>query len=214
MLYAYFIARAGPQIENLLYRTLHEAPVQFVHERDLVAAVRLLGAGKRSTPQLMLEHGAVLATAWRRATVLPLRFGTSFRTEAAVGHLLAARGAELAAALERLDGKAEMGVRLRLAEDQNAQLRAADIAELARPLDSRMEVRAEPSGGRILELAHLIDRREAAEYRERMARQAIEVLGPRPPFHFLPQFLRIPVRAELRAQGAPRRAGAPAGGTG
>lgn len=213
MLYAYFIARAGPQIENLLYRTLHEAPVQFVHERDLVAAVRLLPAGKRSTPQLMLEHGAVLATAWRSATVLPLRFGTNFRTEAAVGHLLAARGAELAAALERLDGKAEMCVRVRLAEDQNAQIRAAEIAGIARPLDSWVEVRPDASGGRILEVAHLIDRREAAEYRRRVAGHALEVLGPRPPFHFLPQFLRIPVRAELRAQ-APRRAGASAGGTG
>ncbi len=199
MFYCYFIAREEPDIEKLPYRTLHGTPLHFLHRQDLVAAVRALPAGSRSSPQLMLEHSAVLATASKRATVLPLRFGTSFRSEAGVTQLLAARAAEIQAALERLDGKAEMGLRINLAEGESAHKQAAEIAEACRPMDSWMEVRTATAGGRVLELAHLIHQSDVDNYRKSVKPFAAELAGPRPPFHFLPQFLRWPVKAERRS---------------
>ncbi|MBI3694010.1 MAG: GvpL/GvpF family gas vesicle protein [Acidobacteria bacterium] len=207
MLYCYFIARSQPAIENLAYRTLQAAPLEFVRYQELVAAVRSLPPGTRSSPQLMLEHGAVLAAAWKRATVLPLRFGAGFRTQAAVLNLLAERGAELLAALERLEGKAEMGLRINILEPGNAPAWAAQIAEICQPLESWVEVRPTQAGSAVLELAHLIYRQDAADYRQRLEPHAVEVAGPRPPFHFLPQCLRIPVQTERRS-GRARRAAA------
>ena len=199
MLYCYFIARSQPEIENVSYRTLHEAPLYFVRRQDLIVAVRELPAGTRSTLELMLEYNAVLAAASKHATVLPLRFGTSFRGEAGVVHLLAGRGVELSAALERLEGKAEMGLRVSLPEGEDASRRAAEIAEISKPLDCWMEAQPNPAGGTLLELAHLILRQEAEGYRQRIKPHGLKVTGPHPPFHFLPQFLRLPVQAERRA---------------
>ncbi len=199
MFYCYFIAREEPDIEKLPYRTLHGTPLHFLRRGELVAAVRALPAGSRSSPQLMLEHSAVLATASKRATVLPLRFGTSFKSESGVVQLLAARGPEILAALERLDGKAEMGLRISLAEDASAQKQAAEISEACRPLDSWMEVRTDAAGGKALELAHLIRLADLESYRKSVKPYAAEVTGPRPPFHFLPQFLRWPVKTERRS---------------
>ena len=205
MLYCFFIARSQPEIENLSFRTFHGAPVHFVRQQDLVAAVRTLPAGARSSPQLMLEHTSVLATVSKRATVLPLRFGTSFRSEAAVAQLLAARAPELLAALERLDGKAEMSLRMNIAEEESVHKRAAEIAEVCHPLDSWVEVAPNPAGGKVLELAHLIHRQDVEGYRNRVKQHVADVAGPRPPFHFLPQFLRWPVKAERRARPASRQ---------
>ncbi len=199
MLYCYFIARSKPEIESLSYRTLQDAPILFVRYQELAAAGRWLPAGTRSTPELLLEHAGVLATASKRVAVLPLRFGTSFRTESAVVHLLADRGPELLAALDRLDGKAEMGLRVPLAAGEDAQSRAAEIAEIGRPLDIWAESGPRPAGPAVLELAHLIDRRDADAYRQRVQPYALDVAGPRYPFHFLPRFLRMPVRTERRS---------------
>ena len=207
MLYCYFIARSQPRIEEFPYRTLHGAPIEFVRFQELVAAVRPLPPGARSSPQLMLEHGAILTTAWKRATVLPLRFGAGFSSEAAVLNLLAEGGAELLAALDRLDGKAEMGLRINILEPANAQARAAQIAEICQPIESWVEVQPNPAASAVLELAHLIYRRDAAEYRQRLEPHAVEVIGPRPPFHFLPQCLRRPVQTERRS-GRTRKAAA------
>lgn len=205
--YCYFIARSQPEIENPPYRTLDAAPLWFVRHGDLIAAVRRLPAGTRSTPELMLEYNGVLAAASKRGTVLPLRFGTSFRTEAAVVRLLAGRRTELSEALERLEDKVEMALRLSLPGPDAAREKAAQMAEIGRPLDSWFEVRSNPAGETILEVAHLIDRQEAAGYRQRLKSHAREVWGPRPPLHFLPQFLRMPVQAE-RGAGRARRGSA------
>ncbi|MBI3666001.1 MAG: GvpL/GvpF family gas vesicle protein [Acidobacteria bacterium] len=200
MLYCYFIARSDPEVERLSFRTLSAAGVDFVREQDLVAATRRVPPGTRSTPELMLEYNAVLTAASKRATVLPLRFGSSFRSETTVARLLADRRPELLHALDRLEGKAEMSVRVRLKSEDSANARVAEINETCRPLDSWFEVQENPAGGSILEMAHLIERRSAEEYRQRLEPQAVEVSGPRPPFHFLPQFLRMPVRAERSAR--------------
>lgn len=201
MLYCYFIARAGAEVEGLPYRTW-EAAISFVREGNLIAAVREARPGARATPEWMLEYNAVLTAASKRATVLPVRFGTGFRTSSGVRRLLAARGAELAETLDRLEGKAEMILRVGLGEGESAARRAADLAQNARPLDHRFEVHPDRAGASVLEAAHLIEREQAPEYRRRLERPGVEITGPWPPLHFLPQFLRRPVRAE---RGRPRR---------
>ena len=199
MLYCYFIARSQPEIEPLSFRTLSAASVDLVREQELVAATRRGPVAARSTLELMLEYSAVLAAAWKQATVLPLRFGTSFRSETAVLRLLAERRKDLLGALDRLAGKAEMSLRVGLA-GQSASRMVEEIHEICRPLDSRFEVRTNPAGETVLEIVHLVERRSAAEYRQRLTSHAIEVAGPRPPFHFLPQFLRLPVGRERSAR--------------
>jgi hypothetical protein len=158
--------------------------------------VRRVEAAGRATPEQMLDHNAVVGAASRRMTILPLPFGASFRSEAAVVQLLAARAGELSAALERLEGKLEMTVRVRLAEGESAAAKVREIGEGVRALETWSEVRVGRSGERVVEVAHLLTRAQAADYRKRMAERGLEVTGPLPPVHFLPQFLRMPVRAE------------------
>ena len=136
MLYCYFIARSQPEVEQLSFRTLSAASLDFVREQELVAATRRAPPGTRSSPELMLEYNAVLAAASKRATVLPLRFGSSFRNEGAVVRLLAERHMELLRALDRLEGMAEMGLRVRLEGKESAGERVAAINEICAPLDS------------------------------------------------------------------------------
>lgn len=198
MLYCYFIARSKPELDDLALPSLATA-VRYVRHKDLIAAVRPVPAA-RSTPQLMLEHTAVLSSALKRATVLPLRFGASFRSESAVLHLLASRRAELANALERLEGKAEMVVRVRLASGEDARRRAEEIRELCHPLDASMEVQPAKGGETLLEVVHLIDRGDAHQYRERAGSFAAHVIGPRPPYYFLPKFLRVGAQRERQTK--------------
>ena len=199
VLYCYFISRCLPEIAEVPYRTLHAAPIEFLRQKDLMAAVRSMSSGAPSMLPLMLEHNSVLASASRQATILPLPFGSKFRGGQSLLDLLAARQTELLAALNRLDGKAEMKLRIVLEPGENAARRAAEITEVCRALDARFEVRDSLAGGAVLELAHLIERSGADQYLKLLAPYGCEVSGPLPPFHFLPQFLRMPARAEARS---------------
>jgi hypothetical protein len=205
MLYCYFIARSAPEIEGFPYRTLH-APVEFVRAGDLVAAVRRLPRGTRASPQLMLDHTGVLAEASRRGAVLPLRFGTCFASRGILVRLLAAKGPELLDTLERLEGKAEMGLRLSIPEAEDAASRAAQITAACRPLDSWMGVHRDGMGCQVLDIAHLIHEQDVNRYRERARPHAAEVAGPRPPYHFLPEFLKKPAKSERCASPVSRAA--------
>ena len=198
MIYCYFIARSQPQLEDLALPTLATS-IHYVRHKDLIAAVRPVPA-TRSTPQLMLEHTAVLSSALKRATVLPLRFGASFRSDSAVQHLLDSRRTELASALDRLEGKAEMVIRVRLAAGEDARRRADEIRELCHPLDASMDVQPAKSGEALLEVVHLIERVDAHKYRERAGSLAVNVIGPRPPYYFLPRFLRLGAQRERQGK--------------
>lgn len=198
MLQCYFVARVSPGIERLPYPTLSAAPLEFVRHGELLAVARRVAAGSRSTPELMLEYNAVLAAASRRATVLPCPFGLRFRSESGLLRLLRGRSRELIAALDRLEGKAEMILRVRLAGQDSPDKKTGEIEAAYRPLDSRFQVGADARGQTILEITHLVEQREAALYRQRLSGEDIEITGPWPPRHFLPQFLRMPPRAERR----------------
>ncbi|HZS51276.1 MAG TPA: GvpL/GvpF family gas vesicle protein [Bryobacterales bacterium] len=198
MLYCYFIARSGPELQKVSYRTVHPGPICFVQQHDLLTAVRALPPGSRSTLPLMLEHNLVLSAASEQAAILPMPFGTAVSAEETLAQLLEARRAEILEALDRLGGKAEMALRITLRPDEDPQDRAGQIAGICQPLQQWFEVRPDGSGEAVLEIAHLIHRQEADQYRKRLETQAAKVNGPRPPFHFLPPFLRKPVKSESR----------------
>jgi hypothetical protein len=207
MLWCYFIARAQAEVETVSYRTLEGRPLSFIRSQELVAAARKLPVRTRSTPELMLEYNAVLLAASRRAAVLPLPFGARFRDEHAVVGLLEERRSELLGALGKLDGKAEMVLRVPLEAGADARALASEVSGIRLPLDTWFAVRFNAAGESLLELAHLIERADADEHRLRFERHRIDVSGPWPPFHFLPRFLRAPVGTERRAgrSGAGRR---------
>ncbi len=204
MLCCYFIARSSEQIQTVSFRTLLAMPLSWIQREELLAVARPLPRGSRSTPELMLEYNAVVAAASRRATVLPLPFGTRFRNETAVSRLLEQRRRDLLAALDRLEGKAEMDLRLPLPDVAKAEQIAAQIRELCRPADARAEIRFRAEGGAVLQLTHLIDRHQADTYGAGL-KPGVEINGPWPPFHFLPSFLRLPVKAERLAEGQGQR---------
>lgn len=57
-------------------------------------------------------HDSVVRTALRSATPLPVRFGTVYASEAALRASLRERESELRAALEKVNGRVEMGLRV------------------------------------------------------------------------------------------------------
>jgi hypothetical protein len=81
-------------------------------------------------------HLSVLERAFERSTIVPCRFGTVLEDETAVAlELLDARAAELDAALARLDGRAQLNVRVEYDEDEVLReivLAEPEIAELRR----------------------------------------------------------------------------------
>ena len=210
MLQVYFIARSHPEIETASYRTFDQVPLTFVRHEGLIAAIRALASGARPTPERMLEYNGIVAAASKRATVLPVRFGAGYRSEAAVARLLAERGRELLEALDRLEGKAELGLRVILDTPEQAREQAAGLARHGSALETWHEIHQDLAGRTILEVALLVSGAEVPACRERLQAEAGEVTGPWPPRHFLPYFLRAPVASErrsIRGRAAARRAG-------
>ena len=156
MLQVYFIARSHPEIETASYRTLDRAPLTFVRHEGLIAAVRALASRTRPTPEHMLEYNGIVAAALRHATVLPVRFGAGYRSVAAVARLLAQRGRELLQALDRLEGKAELGLRLILETPEQAREQAAGLARYGSALEMWHEIHPDPAGRTVLEVALLV----------------------------------------------------------
>ena len=116
MLVGYCVRRAGDPGPDPSLAGVGGAPVRLVESAGLglwISDQRLpdrpgddRGAGR------LREHDAVVRAALETATPLPLRFGTRLRDEGAAEALLAERAAEFAAALERVAGRVEMGIRV------------------------------------------------------------------------------------------------------
>jgi hypothetical protein len=208
VLHAYFIARHQPEIETAAYGTLDGVSLSFVRCGNLVAAVRPTAPAARLGLERILEYNGIVAAASKLVTVLPLRLGARFRSESALRELLLDRSRELTEALDRLEGKAELLLRVPAAADEALHHKqAAGIAAIGKTLDFWFEVQASGDGRSILEIALLIERAQAGSCRARL-RGYDDVTGPWPPLHFLPKFLRAPVRAERKARtAASRRAG-------
>ena len=85
------------------------AAVRVVRE-GMMAAWVSEGSSPAADVTSVRAHDAVVRSALRSATPVPARFGTVFTDEAELSASLRERGEELWAALERVQGRVEMGV--------------------------------------------------------------------------------------------------------
>ena len=120
-------------------------------------------------------HDAVVSWASERGPVVPLPMFTLFREAEGVGALLRARAAELSAALARVDGADEYGVRLFRIDAVLAE-RVAALSERVAELER--QAAAAPPGQRYL-LQRKLDAERASEARRvgrEVARETLETL--------------------------------------
>ena len=113
MIYVYAICDAVPTPPTLQpSRGFDDAPVRATAVDPGVAAVyQRLDRRPRPDRDSVRLHEGVVEAAMRDVTVLPARFGTVLRDEAALGELLSRNRDRLAAGLDKVRGCVEMGVR-------------------------------------------------------------------------------------------------------
>ena len=174
-LYCYGVAAAAGA--RPLEGGLGGAPVEPVVHADLAALTSRVPAGTvRARRRDLLAHWEVLAAAFERGTVLPLRFGIVFDDEdALVREFLAPRHDELARLLRELSGRAELRVAAHYRDDA---LLAEIVRESPRVAKLREATNGAPAGHpALIELGELV----AAEVQSRTARDArglVERLRP------------------------------------
>lgn len=149
--------------------------MRLVAENGLAAAISRVSELDAAPSVLRLRTFAAVVQALHDAcTVLPMRYGCLFRTEKEVAALLGERGPEFAAALDAVEGCAEMCVRAMVDERSRASAPALSDREPARA-----------PGGR----AYLAARQE--EYaRQTLSAQAATAIGERAAAVFRGLFVR------------------------
>ena len=205
------------------------------------------------TARSIVEHGQVISRIFENRTVLPMRFGTFFRSEKQVIDLVRENRHDLVEAFCRLRGKAEMRVKLLLGfgeppmerkmsgvrkpprrslgseefvpqadgEPLDPQCRelasqlAVRLKEMFRPLDQQVSCRRLEGSQLLVDCAHLIETDQVTAY-QKLCGQAstqvkdcdMRVTGPWPPYHFLPNAVRMPAPSAtpLRTRSASRMA--------
>lgn len=163
MLYLYAIIDGkfgnGPEVVGL--EGAH--PVELVYG-DLAAVVSLLdGAEVPPTEANLWRHEAVVEALMADHAVLPVRFGTILPGEAAVQTMLSARYGEFSAALRRVRGRAELGLRV--------------LWEGSRPWREKGGQRSAGSGRAYL-LARLREEQEMRAWREEAEALAEQIHAP------------------------------------
>ena len=184
---------------------LGDAPLEGVREGALVAVVSRHDAAPGAVEDLW-AHERVVEAAMEDRAVLPARFGTTLEDDAALRAVLAERQDEFLAALARVRGRLEVGIRAvqpaeaprapaatgreylegRLRDDRSAQALHETLTGLA------VEAARRPSRpGEVLRAAYLIEAPALAGFRatvDRLQREhadmAILCTGPWPPYSF------------------------------
>ncbi|MFD3918938.1 GvpL/GvpF family gas vesicle protein [Streptomyces sp. NPDC058595] len=98
------------------------APVRLLPVEDLAVVVSAAYPGLRARRRDLMAHQGVLLALAEAGPVLPMRFGMVAPDEATVTAGVAARRAEHAAVLERLDSRVEMNVKVMPVQDGLAAL--------------------------------------------------------------------------------------------
>lgn len=200
MIYVYAILE-GNLVDAGDSRGIDGQPVWFVRRGNLtVACTRHEIARIAPTAQNVLGHERVVEQFMRHA-VLPARFATTFESERALLDLLARHEPELIAALDRVRGCDELGVRvLRPSESEHhddlpspqsgreyllrrsAQERnGADFERRAQALHERLSTLARASTCRLLKTpasilsgAYLVAREDTGRFREAVNQLGLE----------------------------------------
>ncbi|WP_336054554.1 GvpL/GvpF family gas vesicle protein [Streptomyces sp. CA2R101] len=157
MSYVYAIGRAGTALEASAPRLtgLRDGPLRTVTAGRLTALVSSVPADAFSTEGMKAQledltqletiartHHAVVEAAWAGTMVLPMRLATVYLDDARVRAMLDERGAEFHALLSRLEGHAEVGVKV------YADARAAAAATAPAPSDEAAPAASAVSPGR------------------------------------------------------------------
>jgi hypothetical protein len=169
LLYAHGVVASGTSPDAALERVAEGGVAA------LVSRVQAAEFGEEALPERLADpdwlaraihrHERVLEDVLRRATVVPFRFCTLYRSEGHLRAFLLQHGAELRGLLERLDGKEELGVK-GFVDSERLRHAASSAAE---------HEAAAPAGGP--GRAYLLQRRaerDAADGSERLAAACVE----------------------------------------
>jgi len=172
--YVYGITASGRTARG---RGISDGAVATVEHGELAAIVSRVGEGPlRAKRRDLLRHSDVLQEAFAQGPVVPLRFGTVFRSEeSVVNDLLAMRYEELVALLQRVDGLAELRVRAHFVE---RELLADIVAHDPGIAALRAATAGVPAGDpRLIRLGEEVAR-AVAERRLRAADEVVAQLSP------------------------------------
>jgi Gas vesicle synthesis protein GvpL/GvpF len=177
--YVYGIARAADPIDVAAPGVGSSPnPVRHIVHGELVALVSDVDSGPLVAARGLRAHWRVLEEAARRATVLPVRFGTVMENDDAVaGQFLAPRHDHLVAQLDRLSGKVQLSVKAFYEEDRllrGVVQRSRAVAQL------RDRVRGRPQAATYydrIQLGELVAG-EVEQARERDTAMVLERLEP------------------------------------
>ena len=213
VIYLYAVLGAGAEVPRL--SGLEGVSVQARATAGLTLAVSVHGAPPQLTDAAVLRHGEVVeALAHADAGVLPARFGLAFEDDESLLRSVGARAAELRAALERVRGCAEVGLRVlgpdgdeeprvpagggaylreRLRETTERERLAAELHG-AVAVHARESTRRDASGRRlVLDASYLVPchaldafRREVGQLERTHPELALLCTGPWPPYSFAP----------------------------
>ncbi len=125
-IYAYCVLRMDAEEPWQVFPGIGDRSVFLVREGKLAMLVSRLDGRFTTDAHSIIQHGRVVHRVFEQQTVLPFRFGTTFKTELQVRHLLLGNRSGFLEALNRLRGKAEMHVKLLFAG--HPELRVAGAA--------------------------------------------------------------------------------------
>jgi hypothetical protein len=177
MIWVYAICER-PDVPAPRRRGLAQAPLDGVREGELLAVISR-HAQTPGEPALdaLWVHERVVERLMADRAVLPMRFGTKLPDEAALREALAARQGEFTAALERVRGRVEVGVR---AMRPLAAVPAENAPVAPAPASGRDYIEAKLRNGRLVEreasMLHDPLSALAVETRRQPARTADELL--------------------------------------
>lgn len=212
MIYAYGIADPSPTLPPSR-RGIGDAALRVLETRGLAAVYsRHRRLHTRPTASLVLQHERVLEAVMACAPVLPMRFGTELDSTDRLAAALDGRHRELLAALDRVRGRVELGVRVLPADPPTrsqapssgrdhllslvaAQRREERIAgQIHQPLHDLAAdsvIRKRSHSPAVLVAAYLVDAEQVDGFRCRVDEVAaahpdlrVVVTGPWPPYSF------------------------------
>ena len=213
MIYVYAVLPANADVPPL--RGLDDAAVQSRLAGGLAVAVSEHVAEPPGTPEALLRHAEVVeALAESGAAVLPAGFGLLYSDEAALEAGVGGHAAELQAALERVRGCAEVGLRVlgperdapeapqrggdylraRLRETTGRERLAAELHDALARHARDSTVNTPPGERLLLSAAYLVPRDGVDDFRGEVVKLershpelALVCTGPWPPYSFAPR---------------------------
>lgn len=158
---------------------LEDAPLISFPYRDIAAVTSpLTTAGVSSTEANLWRHEVVVEALMRDRTLLPVRFGTVLTDEATTYNILAAHYADFVTSLDRVRGRAELGLRVlwesdpRLLINDSRPMSGEDLPPT--PLTCDLPL----GSGRFYLLERLAEERQRRGARQRAEALAMELHTP------------------------------------